>query len=353
MLISMKPLLELKQICCRYQDNTIVEDLSLHVNQGNIVCLLGLSGCGKTTVLRAIAGFEPVYHGEIRMGGQLLSRPGFVLPPEKRRLAMVFQDYALFPHMNVEDNVSFGIRHQPKEEKFKTVEHMLQLVGMDDFGQRFPHELSGGQQQRISLARALAAKPDMILMDEPFSSLDPDKRESLSVEVRRILKKEGISAIVVTHDQDEAFALGDQVGVMNNGQILQWDTPFNLYHEPIDRFVAHFIGQGVFLQGTMLSPETIETELGILKGDRAYNWAAGSDVEILLRPDDVVSNQSSELKAEITQKAFKGAEILYTLRLPTGAKILSLFSSHENHDIGDTVGISVDMHHMVAFPCDK
>lgn len=345
----MKPLLELKQIRCCYQGNNVVDDLSLHVNKGNLVCLLGPSGCGKTTILRAIAGFEPVYAGEIRMDGHLLSRANFVLPPEKRRLGMVFQDYALFPHMTVANNVSFGIRQQPSEEKQKTVTRMLTLVGMSGFEQRYPHELSGGQQQRISLARALAAKPDIILMDEPFSSLDPDIRESLSLEVREILKREGITGILVTHHQDEAFALGDQVGVMKDGKILQWDTPFNLYHEPVDQFVAKFIGQGVFLRATMLTADSIETELGILKGDRAYSWAPGNEVQILLRPDDVISDPKSQLKAEITQKAFKGAEILYTLRLPTGAKILSLFSSHENHEIGDTVGISVDMHHMVIF----
>ncbi|MDH5324009.1 MAG: ABC transporter ATP-binding protein [Gammaproteobacteria bacterium] len=349
----MKPLLELKQIRCCYQGNTIVDNLSLHVNHGNLVCLLGPSGCGKTTVLRAIAGFEPVFSGEIRMGGQLLSKSGFTLPPEKRRQGMVFQDYALFPHMTVFQNVCFGIRHQPKEEQQTTGRHMLELVGMDGFQHRYPHELSGGQQQRIALARSLAAKPDLILMDEPFSSLDPDIRESLRLEVRQILKQEGVTGILVTHDQDEAFALGDQIGVMKNGEILQWDTPFNLYHEPVDKFVARFIGQGVFLPGTMLSPDTIETELGVLKGDRAYKWRPGTAVQILLRPDDVISDAGSALSAEITQKAFKGAEILYTLRLPTGSNILSLFSSHENHEIGDKVGISVDMHHMVAFAAQQ
>lgn len=346
----MKPLLELKNIQCRYQNNIIVQELSLHVNKGSLVCLLGPSGCGKTTVMRAIAGFEPVYQGEIRMAGRLLSKPGFSEAPEKRRLGMVFQDYALFPHMDVYHNVCFGIRRQPLEEKNRTCRRMLELVGMSGYEKRFIHELSGGQQQRIALARALAAKPDMILLDEPFSSLDPDIRESLSSEVRNILKHEGITGILVTHHQDEAFAMGDQVGVMKQGKIRQWDTPFNLYHEPIDHFVADFIGQGVFLEGTMLAPDTIETEIGIIKGDRAYKWTQGSKVEILLRPDDVVSDPNSKLIAEVSQKAFKGADILYTLMLPTGNKILSLLPSHQNHAIGDKIGINVDMQHVVAFP---
>jgi iron(III) transport system ATP-binding protein len=345
----MKPLLEVKNIHCKYQNETVVRDLSLHVNQGSLVCLLGPSGCGKTTVMRAIAGFEPVYNGEIRMGGRLLSKPSYSEAPEKRRLGMVFQDYALFPHMDVYHNVIFGIRHQPAEEKRRTCGRMLELVGMQGFENRFPHELSGGQQQRIALARALAAKPEMLLMDEPFSSLDPDIRENLSVEVRQILKHEGITGILVTHHQDEAFAMGDQVGVMKQGCIHQWDTPFNLYHEPVDHFVADFIGQGVFLEGTMLAPDTIETELGVIKGDRAYKWPSGSKVEILLRPDDVVSDPESPMSGTVVQKAFKGADILYTLRLSTGSRILSLFPSHQNHDIGETVHFQINMPHVVAF----
>jgi len=349
----MKPLLELKNIQCRYQNNVVVDNLSLHVNQGSLVCLLGPSGCGKTTVLRAIAGFEPVYQGEILMQGRLLSKAGFMQPPEKRRLGMVFQDYALFPHMDVFHNISFGIRRYPAEEKRQTVVHLLELVGMEDFQHRFPHELSGGQQQRIALARALAAKPTVILMDEPFSSLDPDIRENLSVEVRNILKKEGITGILVTHHQDEAFAMGDQVGVLKAGRIHQFDTPYNLYHEPVNQFVADFIGQGVFLQGTMLSPDTIETELGIIRGDRAYKWERGSKVDILLRPDDVVLESNHSLTGTVIHKAFKGADILYTLQMPTGSKILALFPSHHDHAVGDKVGIALDMHHVVAFPAQE
>jgi iron(III) transport system ATP-binding protein len=345
----MKPLIEVRDIQCRYRKQTVVDKLSLHVNPGSLVCLLGPSGCGKTTVLRAIAGFEPIYHGEIHLAGECVSRPGYSRAPEKRRLGMVFQDYALFPHMNLRDNVAFGIRNETSAATRQRVAEMLELVGMNGFEQRFPHELSGGQQQRVALARALAARPAAILLDEPFSNLDVDLRERLSLEVRNILKQAGTTGILVTHHQDEAFALGDQVGVMTEGRIRQWDTPFNLYHEPVDHFVADFIGQGVFLQGKMLSPDTIETAFGELKGDRAYAWPNGTEVELLIRPDDVVADSSSTLRAKIEQKAFKGAEILYTLRLPTGSKILSLFPSHLNHDIGEHVGVSLDMHHVVAF----
>jgi len=263
---------------------------------------------------------------------------------------MVFQDYALFPHLNVTDNVCFGLRNLGGKDEALTTGKLLEMVGMENMGNRYPHELSGGQQQRVALARALAPQPEIILMDEPFSNLDVDLRERLSGEVRGILKDQGITGIIVTHDQNEAFAIGDKVGVMNEGEILQWDTPYNLYHEPIDRFVACFIGQGSFLKGTLLTPVTMESEVGILKGNRAFAWPRGTKVNILLRPDDVIPDKDGELSAVVTQKAFKGAEILYTLKLNTGGTVLSLFPSHHYHEIGEQVGIRIAADHLVVFP---
>lgn len=346
----MSELLTLKDVQCSYGDRVVVRGLSMHVKRGSLVCLLGPSGCGKTTVLRAIAGFHSLDAGEIQLNERPVSSPGFTLPPEKRRLGMVFQDYALFPHLNVANNISFGLGPLPTAHQLQIVQAMLEIVGLQGMENRYPHELSGGQQQRVALARALAPQPDLILMDEPFSNLDVDLRERLSEEVRQILKKQNITMVLVTHDQHEAFALGDQVGVMHEGKLLQWDTPYNLYHEPSSRFVADFIGQGVFLDGKLVAPDRIETELGIYKGNRAYDWGTGTPVELLLRPDDIIPDSSSELKVEILQKAFKGAEIMYTLSLPGGGRLLSLFPSHANHRIGEKVGIRVEADHLVAFP---
>jgi len=342
-------LLSLRNITCSYDDRKVVSDVSMHVNAGSLICLLGPSGCGKTTVLRAIAGFQTLDEGEILINNRSVSLPGYTLPPEKRRLGMVFQDYALFPHLTISENVAFGLRHLPTPNSRATVEAMLEIVGLSDLGDRYPHELSGGQQQRVALARALAPQPDLILMDEPFSNLDVELRERLSDEVRHILKKQGITAVLVTHDQQEAFALGDQVGVMRDGRLLQWDTPYNLYHEPNCRFVADFIGQGVFLDGTLSAPDTVKIEVGEFRGNRAYDWEVGSNVEVLLRPDDVVPDADSPLKATVAQKAFKGAEILYTLELASGSRLLSLFPSHSDHRIGEHVGIRIEADHLVAF----
>ncbi len=343
-------LLTLVDVDCRYDGHPAVCGLTMHVTEGNLVSLLGPSGCGKTTVLRAIAGFNPLAAGKILIGGREVSRPGFTLPPEKRRLGMVFQDYALFPHLDVADNVGFGLRRTGNSEKRTAIMDLLEQVGLGGMEKRYPHELSGGQQQRVALARALAPKPDLILMDEPFSNLDIELRERLSAEVRDVLKRQGTTAVLVTHDQNEAFALADKVGVMHEGRILQWDTPYNLYHEPACRFVADFIGQGVFLAGTLIAPDTVQTEIGICKGNRAYPWGADAPIEVLFRPDDIVPDPDSPLRAKVTEKAFKGAEILYTLLLPTGGRVLSLFPSHANAPMGAKVGIRVQADHLVVFP---
>lgn len=344
------PLLKVENISAGYGQERVVDTLSFHVNRGEIVSLLGPSGCGKTTALRAIAGFEPIIDGQILIAGNLASAPGVTVPPERRSIGMVFQDYALFPHLTISENIAFGLKKMPAVDRKVQVEHLLDATGLRQMGDRYPHELSGGQQQRVALARALAPRPTLLLMDEPFSNLDIELRERLSTEVRDLLKAEGISGILVTHDQHEAFAVSDKVGVMRDGRILQWDTPYNLYHEPDNRFVADFIGQGRFIPGIVRSPETFETELGLLRGNRCCTEAVGEKVEILIRPDDLVPDEQGAIQAEVKDKAFKGAEILYTLELPTGTRLLSLFPSHHDHHLGDTVRVRMEAEHLICFP---
>jgi len=344
------PLLKVENISAGYGRERVVQSLSFHVNRGEIVSLLGPSGCGKTTALRAIAGFEPISDGQILIANRLASTPGMTQPPEQRSIGMVFQDYALFPHLTISENIAFGLKKMPAVDRKVQVEHLLDATGLQRMSGRYPHELSGGQQQRVALARALAPRPTMLLMDEPFSNLDIELRERLSVEVRDLLKAEGISGILVTHDQHEAFAVSDKVGVMHEGRILQWDTPYNLYHEPNDRFVADFIGQGRFIPGIVRTPETFETELGLLQGNRSCTQALGNKVEILIRPDDLVPDERGEIEALVKDKAFKGAEILYTLELPTGTRLLSLFPSHYDHHLGETVRVRMDAEHLICFP---
>ncbi len=348
----MDHLLDILDIHCAYDGETVVNGLSLHIRPGMLSCLLGPSGCGKTTALRAVAGFEPVSKGEIRLNDRCISRPGFTLPPESRHLGMVFQDYALFPHLSVADNISFGLHKETRGQRRKTAEHWLELVGLSGYGARFPHELSGGQQQRVAVARAMAPKPSLLLLDEPFSNLDVDLRERLATDVRDVLKQQGTAAVFVTHDQHEAFVMGERIGVMQHGRILQWDTPFDLYHEPADRFVADFIGQGRFIEGILVTREQVETELGLIDGNMAYNWPIGRRVDLLLRPDDVIIKDQAKVRGHITDRAFKGAETLYTLSLPSGQEIISLVPSHQDYLVGQEVGVQFHGDHLILFERD-
>jgi iron(III) transport system ATP-binding protein len=348
--------LELNGVIQRYGRHTVVDGVDFSLEAGQIACLLGPSGCGKTTLLRCIAGFEDIADGEIKLHGTVVSRARQRVAPEKRRIGMVFQDYALFPHLTVEQNVAFGLGGKLTDEIHLRVRQLLATVGLAGQGDKFPHELSGGQQQRVALARALAPRPELILLDEPFSNLDVGLRERLSVEVREILKREGSTAIMVTHDQHEAFAMADEIGVMYQGRIQQWDVPYNLYHRPANRFVADFIGQGVLVSGTVGDHNSVAMELGTLISDTPVechesctNCDNGCRVDILLRPDDIVHDDASEVKAEVLHKAFRGADILYTLRLASGTEVLSLVPSHHNHALGEKIGIRLDADHVIAF----
>jgi iron(III) transport system ATP-binding protein len=351
-------LLAIDDLAVAYQAGTrVIDGLSLSLGRGEIGCLVGSSGCGKTTLLRAIAGFLPVTTGTIEIDGLVVSGPHFTAPPEKRGIGLVFQDYALFPHLTVADNVAFGLRALRGTGRADRVAEMLVLVGLTAEATRYPHELSGGQQQRVALARALAPRPALLLMDEPFSSLDVELRQRLGHEVRRILKASGTTAILVTHDQQEAFAIADRVGVMHDGNLEQWDRPYELYHRPATRYVADFIGQGVFLPAQVLSPRNVEIELGELKGEiplpcqqGCATCGKGCHVEVLLRPDDVVHDDASPLKAEVTRKVFRGGDFIYTLRLDSGREVLALVPSHHDHAIGEHIGIRLDADHVITFP---
>ena len=342
-------LLELNHVSQAYGATNVVKNLSFSLEKGQIGCLLGPSGCGKTTVLRCIAGFENLTDGEILLNGVAVSKKGFTLFPDRRRIGMVFQDHALFPHLNVADNVGFGLHRLDRSERNRRILELLEIIGLREAYGMYPHELSGGQQQRVALARALAPRPELLLLDEPFSNLDVELRERLSLEVRDILKGFDTTAVMVTHDQHEAFSIADDIGIMFEGKIQQWDSAYNLYHRPANRFVADFIGQGVLLPGTVLNTHQIEIELGILDGDVPGGCTKGCAVDVLLRPDDIMHDDASPLLAHVANKAFRGADILYTLRLAGGGKVLSLVPSHHNHAIGEQIGIGLAVDHVVAF----
>jgi iron(III) transport system ATP-binding protein len=344
-----------------YGDHLVLDQLELSLGDGSIGCLLGPSGCGKTTALRVVAGFVRPQAGLVRIGDQIVFAPGAWVEPEKRRVGIVFQDHALFPHLSVADNIAFGLRHGastwPKAQCHERVKQLLDLVRLGSLGHRMPHELSGGQQQRVALARALAPNPHLLLLDEPFSNLDPELRETLAHELREVLKQAGTTALMVTHDQHEAFALADRVGVMERGKIVQWDTAYRLYHQPSSRNVADFVGQGSFIRARLVDePLRLVTEFGDIHFPQVQDSLQAKEqadeqgwVDVLLRPDDLIHDDRSPLQAKVMRKAFRGAEFLYTVRMPSGVELQALVPSHHDHAIGEPIGVRLDLDHVVSF----
>ncbi|MBM3386151.1 MAG: ABC transporter ATP-binding protein [Betaproteobacteria bacterium] len=349
--------LEISQLEVHYpgRDTPSVQGVTLGLRAGDIGVLIGPSGCGKTTLLRAVAGLEPVSAGRILVAKRMVSEVGHTEAAERRRIGMVFQDYALFPHMSVARNVAFGLQHLSKPERMARVAEVLSLVGLEGAAERYPHELSGGQQQRVALARALAPKPDLLLLDEPFSNLDVDLRERLAHEVRNILKAAKATALLVTHDQLEAFAIGDVIGVMHEGQLHQWDDAYSLYHRPVTRFVADFIGHGVFTPATLREVDgqvVVDTPVGMLADVAECPLPCAyceGQCDVLLRADDIVHDDAAPVKAEIIRKAFRGAEFLYTLRLASGHTVMAHVPSHHDHTVGEWIGIRAEVDHVVTF----
>ena len=354
--------LSLQSVAVRYPRSTAaraaVDGVSLGLQRGQIGVLIGPSGCGKTSLLRAVAGLERCAAGRVNIGGEALSDAvsGMHLAPEKRQIGMVFQDYALFPHLSVADNVAFGVAGLERGARRQRVEQMLDLVGLGHAAKRAPHELSGGQQQRVALARALAPGPRLLLLDEPFSSLDVDLRERLAQEVRVILKDSGTTALLVTHDQLEAFAIGDVIGVMNKGVLEQWDDAYTLYHRPASRFVAQFIGHGVFAPAQIVAcahgpcVHTPVGELDDVAGCPLPDAYPEGHCDVLLRADDIVHDDASPVRALIERKAFRGSEFLLTLRLDSGERVMAHVPSHHDHQVGEWIGIRAEVDHVVTFP---
>ena len=345
----MKTILEVKNIYKSFGKHAAVKNLSLTLNKGTIGCLLGPSGCGKTTILRTIAGFEEIDAGEIRINQSIVSGRQILVPPEQRRIGMVFQDYALFPHLSLRENIAFGLRNISKTKKWKKVAELLHLIRLADISHRFPHEISGGQQQRVALARALAPEPELLLMDEPFSNLDVTLRERLSTEVREILKAREATALMVTHNQQEAFAVADEIGVIQDGSLVQWGTGHNLYHRPSNTWVANFVGDGVLLRGMVLDHRRVETGLGILEGQFKYPCQNGCPADVLIRPEDILHDDTSSFRARILKKHFRGANILYTLQLPSKDIVLALAPSTCQHDVGQSIGIIPRVDDIILF----
>lgn len=330
-------------------DQFSLHNISLSLAPHTLGALVGPSGSGKSTLLRLIAGFEKPDEGTITLGGEVFSSKFNVLEPERRGVGIVFQDFALFPHLSVAENIAFGLFRLKPDDQKKRVAYVMELLGMSAFAERFPQELSGGQQQRVALGRALAPNPKLLLLDEPFSQLDPEWREELIQVLNLVIAETKITTLLVTHHQEDAYDLAGTLGVIENGRLLQWGDPFELYHSPKSRFVANFLGKGALLPARVVEMGVVETEVGRLPC--AKDWPIGETCELLVRPDDLVHiDGGGSFSGRLVKKRFRGSAHLYTLELPSKQQVLAWVPSHHNHKVGEFVGMAVDMRHVNLYP---
>ncbi len=334
-----------EQLFKQFHTTSAVRGLNLTIHTGEILALLGPSGCGKTTTMRLIAGFERPDAGTITIGGRLVAGPRTFVPPEERQVGMVFQNYALFPHLTVAENIAYGLK-QDRHRRAERVREVLALVDLAGLEQRLPHELSGGQQQRVALARALAPNPQVLLLDEPFSGLDAGLRDQVRGEVAQILRASGATVVVVTHSQEEALFLGDRVAVMNQGVVEQVARPEALFLHPASRFVAEFMGTAFFLPG-ITREQGLETELGFWP--QPVNLAAGTAIEAAARPDDLTLTADPQGQARVISTIYRGDSYLYEVRLPSGLSVRCEGPHTVRHTPGTAVRVELTPGHPLAY----
>ncbi len=339
--------LRVDALVCEYDGKRILSDLAVALAENEILALLGPSGCGKTTLLRAIAGLMPVHAGSVTLDGQVISSAEHLVPAEQRGIGVIFQDYALFPHLTVAQNIGFGLRHWPKAEARARVEEMIRLVKLDGLGARYIHELSGGQQQRVAIARALAYKPKLLLLDEPFSNIDSQVRGELMAEIRAILRSQGVSAIFVTHSKEEAFAFADRLAILHEGKVVQTGPAEELYYRPVSRFVADFLGGGNYLDAVVASEHAVSTPLGEIESISPLRFPPTHRGALLLRPQQLALEPDDQGSGVITGRRFKGTYCDY--QVAVGPVELAVRSGHIGLEQGQRVAVAALPHALVLF----
>lgn len=347
----MNTALTLQNLRIDIAQSSIINDISFSLQTGELACLLGATGSGKSTILKAIAGFIQPKEGEIYIGDLLVSSHKKLYPAHKRQVSIVFQENTLLPHLTVEDNIAYGIKNLTASNRASRIDKLLRMTHLVHKKYSYPHELSGGENQRAAIARAMAPSPRIILLDEPFSNQDGELREELAFEVRQLLKHEQITALMVTHDQTECFALADTTGLIHNGKLLQWDSPYIMYHRPKTRYVAEFIGKGSILKGVISNKNAVVTALGKIKGQIDSKFSLKQSVEVFLRPEDVEFSLSSRKKSRVVGKRFRGTNFLYAFEtVNTLERFYCYISSHYNFEIGDLVGLVLNVDDIILFP---
>ena len=332
-----------------------VNNVSLKIeNEGDVICLLGPSGIGKTTILRTIAGLEKINSGSISLNGKVISSNKIHVEPEDRNISLSFQDNSLFPHYNVIDNIKFGADRNSRKTKKLKLDDVIEFLHLENIKSKYPHEISSGEAQRAALARSLLSMPDLLLLDEPLSNIDQNFKEEIQVKLKQILRDYKITTIIVTHDSYEAFYLGNKCGIILNGQLKQYDDPYNVHHFPNSIEVVNFLNKGILIPATVVDEKTLEnSDLGIIEGDFIKHYPKGANVKLLLQPEDLEHDDKSSLKLEVVDKKFRGTNFIYTLKTKSNLLIPVFVHSHHvhQHEVEEKFGVKKPIHidHIVCF----
>ena len=351
-----KNFFEIKNVDFIVGGKTKVKNVSLSIeNEGDVICLLGPSGIGKTTILRTIAGLEKINNGSIQLKNKILSSKKINIEPEDRNISLSFQENSLFPHFTIEENILLGAeKNKNKKDKKINLKEIIQLLDIKKILKKYPHEISAGEAQRASLARSLMTKPDLLLLDEPLSNVDQSFKEEIQVRLKKILNRLKISTIIVTHDSYEAFYLGNKCAIILDGQIKQFDDPYNVYHFPNSVEVVNFLNRGILIPAKVTGENSLENkDLGTIKGNFIKHYPKGSNVKLLLQPEDLEHDDKSNLKLEVVDRRFRGTNFIYTLKTSNNLLIPVFVHSHHvhQHEVDEKFGIKrpINIDHIVCF----
>jgi len=340
--------LDIKNLSYNIDQAKILNNLDLSIDENEIISIIGPSASGKSSLIRIIAGFEQIDSGQIKLNDRIINSSQITVSPELRNIGIIFQDLALFPHLTCQQNIMFGMHNFSEKDQVDRTIHLQKLLSIVDISQKYPHEISGGQQQRVAIARALAPKPEILLLDEPFSALDEELKEQLIGDVKKLLKEEKITTIFVTHNIKEAFELSDKIGFLSQKKIIQYDKPYNIYHKPSNREIANFCGIGGFIKGIVIDKNHVSTSLGVFFGETSP-FAENTQVDVMIRPDDIIHDDDATQSAKVIEKIFHGSDFLYKLELHDGQNIFCYTPSHHDHSINEVIGIKSDIDHLILF----
>ena len=340
--------LNLQSVKISLDSKVILDDVNLKIDTGEIVSLMGSSASGKTSLIRSIAGFHNISSGMIQIDGQIVDDSIRRSDVAMRNVGVIFQDLALFPHLTVRENICFGLNNIDSAQQQNRAKKLEDLLDIENINNRYPNQISGGQQQRVAIARAIAPKPNLLLLDEPFSALDYELKDNLMNDIMKLIKSENITAILITHSAEEAFKMSDKIAFISNNTITQFANPYDIYHRPVSKEIANFFGISSYIKAKITDSSHINCILGDFVG-MVDQFNKDDKVDLLIRPDDIIHDDDSLFSAKVTEKTFRGSDFLYELELKDGQKIFCYAPSHHNHQVNEVIGIKLDLDHLVIF----